>query len=583
VRSGAAAAGRNVAALLALAAVGFPGCVGPARAQTVRSEPPPIAAGRAAPAGAYGDVDVIHYDALVGLPGPGGVTVDGVATLTLRPAREDVTAAALDFTGLAVVGVRVDGAPVEARYADGRLLVPLPVGVGPADTLTVRVEYAGTPDDGLILGKDIHGRGAAFVDNWPNRARFWLPSVDHPSDKATATVTVHAPDGWRVVGNGVPLESGELGPPAPDGTPRTTWTWSTKVPISTYNMVFGADRFEVRPLGLAACGEAPASPRPDGCIEVSAWLYPEDTAQARVSFRRAAEIVDFYAGLVGPYPFEKLAHVQAVTRFGGMENASAIFYSEGALASGHDMEGTVAHETAHQWFGDSATEADWPELWLSEGFATYFEHLFFEHADGVADFRRRMEGDRRQVLTSRAVSGPVIDREERDLFALLNDNNYAKGGWVLHMLRGLVGDEAFFRGIRAYYGRFASANATTDDLRRAMEETSGQPLAWFFRQWLEEPGYPVLGVTHTWDETSREVVLTVRQLQDAAWPTFRVPLDVELRLGGGVIVRRKIEVAEREQTFRVRAPGPARDIVLDPDVWLLFEGAPAVPSGAAIR
>ena len=541
---------------------------GPVRAQSA-AEPAPIRAGRAAPPGTYGELDVVHYDAVLGLPTPGGTVVDGVATLRVRPAREGVSQAVLDFTGLAVLGAAVDGVAVEARYGEGRLAIPLPPGAGPADTFSIRVEYRGTPDDGLILGLDARGRPAAFVDNWPNRARFWLPSVDHPSDKATATLTVYAPEGWRVVSNGAPLVQGGEAPPAADGSPRRSWTWSTGVAVSTYNLVFGAARMEVVSLGTAACGRAPASARADGCVELSAWLYPEDTAQARVSFRRAPEMVDFYSELVGPYPFEKLAHVQAATRFGGMENASAIFYSDEALAGGEDMEGTVAHETAHQWFGDSVTEADWPELWLSEGFATYFGNLFFERAEGEADFRRRMEEDRSQVLASEDVRRPVIDREEEDLFALLNVNNYPKGGWVLHMLRGILGDDAFFRGIRSYYARFAGGTATTEDLRRAMEEASGTELGWFFRQWLEAPGYPVLSVTHRWEADVGEVAVTVRQEQDDMWPTFRLPVELELHCQDGTAERHHVELTGREETFRFQASGPVRGVVLDPDGWVL--------------
>lgn len=549
-------------------ALGAAACGGPPRVPT--PEPAPIRAGRAAPPGTYGDLDVVHYDVVLGLPGPGGSVVDGVATLRVRPAREGVTRAVLDFTGLAVLGVAVDGVPVDPTHADGRLSVPLPPGASSSDTFSVRVAYRGTPDDGLILGRDARGRLAAFVDNWPNRARFWLPSVDHPSDKATASLTVHAPEGWRVVSNGVAEVDGAPAPPASDGTPRRAWRWRTGVPLSTYNLVFGAARLEVVPLGTAACGSAPASPRPDGCVEVSAWLFPEDVGQASRSFRRAAEIVDFYTEMVGPYPFEKLAHVQAATRFGGMENASAIFYSDEALARGLDMEGTVAHETAHQWFGDSVTEADWPELWLSEGFATYFGHLFFERTEGAAEFRARLEEDRAQVLGSADALRPVIDHEEEDLFALLNVNNYPKAGWVLHMLRGIVGDEAFFRGVRAYYARFAGGTAGTDDFRAAMEDASGQELAWFFHQWLEEPGYPVLSVEHAWDAAAGgEAVVTVRQEQDGAWPTFRLPLDLEILPGDGVPVRHRVELREREQVFRFRASGPLRGVALDPDGWVL--------------
>lgn len=540
----------------------------PAYAQ-VAGEPPPIAPGRAAPAGTYGDVDVVHYEATLALPGPGGTLVEGDATLTLRPTRIGVEAAVLDFTGLAVTGTWVDGERVAARHDAGRLSVPLPAGAQPSDTFSVRVTYRGTPDDGLILGRNVHGRPSAFVDNWPNRTRFWLPSVDHPSDKATADLTVLAPEGWLVVGNGVPAEEGEPAPAAPDGPPRRAWRWRMDVSVSPYNLVFGAAEMVVELLGLAACGRAPASPRPDGCVEVTAWLFPEDASQAGRSFRRAAAMVDFYTELVGPFPYPKLAHVQSSSRFGGMENASAIFYAEGGLASGRDIEGTVAHETAHQWFGDSVTEVDWPELWLSEGFATYFGHLWFEHADGPEALRRRMDEDRQEVLASPDVRRPVIDREEQDLFALLNDNNYPKGGWVLHMLRGVLGDEAFFRGVRAYYAAHAGGTATTDDFRQALEEASGRDLGWFFRQWLEEPGYPVLSAQAAWDAGAGEVVLTVRQTQDAAWPTFRLPMEMELE-AGGERTRHRIEVTGRVQEFRLPGgPGRVR-ATLDPDGWVLF-------------
>lgn len=539
-----------------------------ARAQV--AEPAPIQAGQASPAGTYGGLDVVHYDVVIGLPQPGGTTIQGEATLTLRVPNPGTLMGYVDFTGLAVDSVTLDGRPVRVQMELGRLGVPLPDEVGPADTLTLVVGYHGTPDDGLILGTNVHGRPSAFVDNWPNRTRFWLPSVDHPSDKATAQITVHAPEDWQVVANGVVVTWGEPGPPV-NGVPRRTWRWRTDVPISPYNLVFGAAEMVRQPVGLAACGSAPASLRTDRCVEVSTWLFVEDTAQAHTSFRRAAEMVDYYTDLIGPYPFQKLAHVQSSTRFGGMENASAIFYTEDGLASGRNMEGTVAHETAHQWFGDSVTEADWPELWLSEGFATYFGHLFFEHADGEDAFRRLMEEDRQRILASRDVEGPVIDTKETNLFALLNDNNYPKGGWVLHMLRGIVGDDAFFRGIRAYYAAHADGLATTDDLQRAMEDASRKDLAWFFHQWLQEPGYPVLVATQRWDAASSQSVVTLRQLQKERWPTFRLPIQVELLGDDGVMGRHTVDLTEREQTFWLPAAGPTNQVTLDPDGWVLFK------------
>ncbi len=568
-RIGTAPKGSFLAALL----VGGLGNT-PASAQVPPSEPDPIVAGRAAPPGTYGDVDVLHYDAEIVLPEPGGRVIEGRATLTLRAVRPQVDRVALDLTGLAVREVRVDGEVADARVAEGRIWVPLP-DRAVERPVEVTIRYRGTPDDGLVLGNNVHGRPSAFVDNWPNRTRFWLPSVDHPSDKATATLTIHAPGGWQVVSNGN-LE-GE--PTASEALPGgRTWRWATDVAVSPYNLVFGAADMVVQPVGLAACGLAPASSRHDGCVEVSTWLFREDAGQARLSFRRAGDMVDFYAGLVGAFPFEKLAHVQSATRFGGMENASAIFYSEAALASGRDMEGTVAHETAHQWFGDHVTEADWPELWLSEGFATYFGHLYFEFTDGAEVFRQRMEDSRLDYLTSDVTGKPVIDREEQNLFALLNANSYPKGAWILHMLRGILGDDVFFRGIRDYYAAFGGSTATSADLRHVMEGASGLDLDWFFRQWLEEPGYPVLSLEHRWDQEAGEAVVTLIQEQDAAWPAFRLPMEIELVSKDGARERHRIEMRQRRQTFRVRATEPPASVTLDPGEWVL-KGRP----GAADR
>ena len=359
--------------------------------------------------------------------------------------------------------------------------------------------------------------------------------------------------------------------PVPSGALQggRAWHWEIGVPVSPYNLVFGATDLVVQGVGLAACGSAPASPRPDGCVEVSAWLFEEDAGQADLSFRRAADMVDFYADLVGPFPFEKLAHVQSATRFGGMENASAIFYSERGLASGRDMEGTVAHETAHQWFGDHVTQADWPELWLSEGFATYFGHLYFEARDGEESFRARMEGSRRSYLASEVTDRAVIDREEWDLFALLNANNYPKGAWILHMLRGIMGDEAFFRGIRDYYDAFGGANATSADFRSVMEAAWGVDLGWFFGQWLEEPGYPVLGLDHWWDDGASEVVIDVVQEQDPRWPAFRIPMEIEITLDDGRGERHRIEMRQRRETLRVPLEAPPASVTLDPAGWVL--------------
>ena len=254
-----------------------------------------------------------------------------------------------------------------------------------------------------------------------------------------------------------------------------------------------------------------------------------------------------------------------------MENSSAIFYSEEAIAAGRLGEGTVSHEIAHQWFGDSATEADWNHLWLSEGFATYFGALFFESEDGTDDFRRRMERSRRGYVESDDTGRPIVDPAgPANLFDLLNRNNYAKGGWVLHMLRGLVGDETFFRSIRTYYARHAYGTALTADLQHAFEEVSGRSLDWFFQQWVHQPGHPVLEPRWEMSEDGRELVLTIAQTQSPDWPTFRLPLEVEIAGSTtGRPRRERVELRQRTQSFRFAVDAPPEAVVLDPDGWVL--------------
>ena len=530
-------------------------------------EPEPIEAGLAPSRLPYAPgLDVLHYDFELALSASAEsfVARAQVRLALVEPLQEVI---ALDLTGLTVDAVSMDGRDVDFELAEGQIRIARPADRTTGE-LTLDIHYHGTPDDGLILRNTLHGRPAVFADNWPNRARFWLPTVDHPSDKATVRFTVHAPQAWEVVANGrlaqepFPTRRNALG----GGSDHMTWIWETGVPISPYNMVIGATEFVVDIIGTAACGRAPLASRPDGCIEVTYWVFAPDVAVAARKFARADEMVDFFSRTVGPFPFEKLANVQSATRFGGMENASAIFYSERSIAADPD-EGVVAHEIAHQWFGDAVTEARWSHLWLAEGFATYFGNLFFERAEGVEDFRARMEDDRQIYLRSNVTGQPIV-REERRLFDLLNRNNYEKGGWVLHMLRGLMGEDAFASGIREYYRRYLHQVVLTEDFQNVMEEASGQELDGFFRQWIFEPGYPVLDISTEWDETARQLVLTVDQVQDPAWPTFRFQTDVEIALSTGT-TRTRVEVSDRRSVIRIEAAETPGRVVFDPDGWVL--------------
>ncbi|MBV8856829.1 MAG: M1 family peptidase [Acidobacteria bacterium] len=462
---------------------------------------------------------------------------------------DNVREVALDFPELTVDGVSEQGHAAKFTRDGGRLRVVLEETYKPGDLFNVSVRYHGAPADGLFFKRNKFGDRTVFADNWPDRARHWFPSVDHPSDKAKVEFFISAPARYDVVANGELVETASR----QDGTRLTHWRESVPVPV--YCMVFGATEFAVVNAGAA------------GGTNLWHYLYPKDRDKGLRDHGRALRILDFYTSLVGPYPYEKLALVESSTRFGGMENSSNIFFDEGAYDGSGHLEGTVAHEIAHQWFGDSVTESDWHHLWLSEGFATYFAALFYERADGRDRFVQMMlENKRRYMESADAVARPVYDPQVKDLFKLLNRNNYQKGAWVLHMLRRVVGDEKFFEGVRDYYRTYRDGNALTEDFRRVMELHAGRPLDWFFREWIYEPGFPAYDAAWHWDEPSKRLTLKVRQTQ--AGTLFRMPLDVEFKNGEDTR-REVVEDGAREQTFDFKLKAKPQAVALDPDEWVL--------------
>ncbi len=510
--------------------------------------------------------DVQHYDLSIDLSRPASGEFEATATLR-GEAAPGIDRIGLDFAGLDIRSVELDGEPI-AHERRGAVLT-----VGPfepsrgARIREIRIEYGGTPENGLFFGEDADGEPTIFADNWPNRARWWFPSNDHPYDKATVRFVVTVPDGYAVIANGV-----QDGPQRPVGDGLTRWVWATdpEVPIPSYTMVIGVAPFEYRALGAVACGRSPAAQPVRGsgrCAPVSVWALAGDGDYGAERFARAPDMLDYYSELVGPYPYEKLAHVESSTRFGGMENSSAIFYGRGGWEARRMGEGVIAHETAHQWFGDAVSPASWYHIWVSEGFASYFGPLYFEARDGVEAFRALMRSSRETAVTSDVVGQAIVDSSSNQLFDLLNRNSYQKGAWVLHMLRGRLGDDAFFRGIQDYYRRHLHGAADTEDVRAAMERASDQDLGGFFDQWVYSPGHPRLEIA--WSGDGADLVASVVQGQPVEWPTFDFEFELEIEGGERDGERETVRMSSREKSVRIAGAGDATDIVFDPDVSVL--------------
>jgi aminopeptidase N len=494
-------------------------------------------------------IDVQHYDFSLRLTDDND-RIEGDAAISVQ-FRKTAPSCWLDLAGkddtgkgMEVLSVREGNKPVRFHEGPRRLTIYSSGESGSRHTYTIR--YQGIPADGLIISRNKYGHRGFFGDNWPDRAHHWLPCVDDPSDKATVDFRITAPDHYQVVANGSMQEEKDL-----PGHFRLTH-WKEGQPLSPKVMVIGVTEFAIDHPGDA-----------EG-VPIINYVYPEDKERGFRSYAFPLQILPFYISHIGPYPFEKCGNVQSKTRFGGLENASAIFYYENSVSS-PDVESLMAHEIAHQWFGDAATESTWRDLWLSEGFATYMTHCYLENKYGIDTLKKGMEKDRAKLIAfeKRRLS-PVVDTSVHgDYMQLLNPNSYEKGGWVLHMLRRRLGDSLFWKGISKYYTTYRNQNASSADFERVMEKISGQDLHTFFRQWLFRAGHPHLRTEGVVLPGDKKVSLVFTQTQEEP---YEFPL--EFSLGGAKHI---VMIRGKETKVLLDIPTSGRQMVLDPDVNVLAD------------
>lgn len=439
------------------------------------------------------------------------------------------------------------------HMANDRLKITLKKPVFAGNTIVFEVLYDGIPEDGLIISNNKFGDRVFFGDNWPDRGHHWLACVDHPSDKASVEFEVRAPEKFQVVATGVQIEESST-------TGRYKLTrWLERTPVPVKVMTMGVARFATEVSQIV------------NGIPVTTWVYPQERVNGFSDFKVAPEILAFFDRFIGPYPYSKLAHVQSKTRWGGLENAGNIFYFEDVVNGKNEREGLIAHETAHQWFGDSVTEADWHHVWLSEGFATYLTHVYFEHKYGEPHRQADMAADRIKILKSTVnTQHSIVDTTIVQLGDLLSVNTYQKAAWVLHMLRQKVGDEAFWAGMRNYYRKYQNKNALTLDFQREMEASSGKPLDAFFKSWLYQKGTPIITAKWQYDARKQTVLITLKQQQNAL---FDGDLTLALYEEGNAEPKiQKVPLSQKTIEIKVVLAKKPTKLVLDPQVHLLFDG-----------
>ncbi len=504
----------------------------------------------------FNEIDVKHYNLALEVNDSTN-QIQATMTISLK-FKQLVNEFQLDFVekdstgkGMNIESVFQNKDTVAFTHSNNKITIQ-PNFVNTDSVFNFEIKYDGVPKDGLIIGENLYGDRTFFADNWPNRAQNWFPCVDHPSDKATIEYAIIAPNHYHVIANGFSVEETNL-----TGDLKL-YHYKTIVPLPTKVMTIGIARFAVQYIGETQN------------IPISTWVYPQTKEKGFYDFANANNILNFFIEKFGEYPYQKLANVQSKTQFGGLENAGAIFYSEKIVNGKQNHEDLIAHEIVHQWFGNSASEIDWPHLWLSEGFATYFADLYILETKGEAAFQQRIKNERETVLNYyKKKQTPVIDTENTNLMSLLNANSYEKGAWVLHMLRKKLGDDAFWKGIKTYYEKFKFQNASSNDFKNVMAEVSGENLDVFFTQWLQKTGHPILKTS--WLYYQNKLRILIDQTQETI---FEFPIDVELIYTDGTSEIKTIQVSKLPVPYEIETKGEVKDVKFDPNTWLLFEIAP---------
>jgi aminopeptidase N len=515
-----------------------------------------LAAVASSPAGAGDKIDTEHLRLELRFTDTRAYTGRVVETLRLREAASSLW---LDAVGLEIRGVRrADGRPLQFEQMPRGLRIELGATQAADTRIGISIDYAGLTGRGVYAGGPTRERPKLprqiWTNSWPEDARYWFPCNDDLDDKTTTELVLSVPSAWEATATGA-LESRTA-----SGKTRT-WHWRLDRPISTYLLSFVAGEYER------------VEANPAGPTALEFLVYRGRADDARKTFAATPGILGLLSDETAlPYPFPRLAQaVVADFLFGAMENATSITYGDGALRDARARaddpgNGTIAHEIAHQWWGDTVTPARWADIWLSEGFATYYEELWRERSLGPEEgaYGRLLDADKYFELDTDARARPVLFGATEDPNELLGPLTYERAALVIGTLRRTIGDPAFLAGIRSFMRRYAFRNATSTDFAAAMATAAGRPLDWFFEEWLERPGFPEVRATWRFDPDQRCVLLRLEQPDPKALP-FVLDLDVALDTPQGWRMER-VFLEHSAQEFSLPMETRPRSVVVDPTV-----------------
>ena len=510
------------------------------------------------------DIDILHYRFELILSDNKDI-IRGSATLYILFKVKGLKKIRLDLVnkddtsegkGMEVSKVTLNGRTQKYVHRENVLTIVLDQPSRVNQEISLTIDYYGVPASGLKIAPNKYGDRTFFSDNWPNRARHWLPTIDHPYEKATSEMIVIAPNHYQVISNGLLVEESNLN----DGLKRTHWKQA--VPISCWLYVLGVAEFAIQYIDTFE----------DKSIQT--WVYKQDREAGFYDFAVPTKhTLQFFSDYVGPFAYEKLANIQSNSVGGGMEAATAIFYGDNSVTGKRTSRwrNVIIHEVAHQWFGNAVTEYDWDDVWLSEGFATYFTLLFREHAYGREDFVSGLISSRERVFDyyEDHKNYRIVHNNLSDMSQVTSGQTYQKGAWILHMLRNLIGDEIFQEAIRNYYSRYMNSNATTDDFKHEMEIVSGLDLDMFFNQWLYQGGHIILDGSWKYDDKKKEIIIDIQQVQNDGY-LFSFPIEFGIYEEGKVAPTvEQRSVTKRKSSYSIPADLKPNKVAIDPRTVLL--------------
>lgn len=494
-------------------------------------------------------------------------TVNGDTTVRLGPLAFGLKNLSLDAAGLQIQSVTLgkNNKPLQFKSDADKLNITLDQAYAPADSISIRIKYRTIkPKAGIYFvdaikkdGKEIRA-AQIWTQGEPEESRFWFPSYDFPDDKATSEQFVTTVDPDETV-----IANGELVDVKTNQDKTKTFHYRMNVPHSTYltSLIIGKyskveEKYRNVPLGF--------------------YVYPGTEWIVKPAYGKTGKMLELYEGLLAvKFPFLKYDQtVVAAFQFGGMENITATtmadteIYAAGAKeARLTATEALVAHELAHSWFGNLVTCKNWSNLWLNEGFATFFESIYLEREYGRDAYLNDLRNNAAQYFAEESfIKHPLLNLRAQPNILLFDATTYKKGGYVVHMLRETFGDEMFWKSLNNYLNKHKFQTVETADLQRAFEETSGKDLNWFFEQWVRKAGFPRLKIAPQYDQTNKKLLLNVMQTQEGNQQTplvFRFSSQVEILTADGVRTE-KIEMTERNQTFTFDAPVKPTGINFDP-------------------